>query len=128
MSETYLSTAVDYMLLKCPFGDVLLQHAGVADIANRQTDRFSSLHFFMAHFPCVIPEGASVNLVEEEFRLYQATTVEQNLVNMWTEQAWREIRHNKKGSQSGLLPPFGCDAGNIGHIPLQSSLRTNIQS
>ena len=57
--------AVNYMLLKFTFGDVLLQHAVVADIAKRQTDKSSSLNFFMACFPFIIPEGASLDLVEE---------------------------------------------------------------
>ena len=40
------SSVVDDMLLKFPFGDVLLQHAVVANIANRQTAKFSSLNLF----------------------------------------------------------------------------------
>ncbi|CDQ95322.1 unnamed protein product [Oncorhynchus mykiss] len=50
------SSAADYMLLTFPFGDVLLQHAVVADIASRQTAKFSSRNLFMALFPCVVPE------------------------------------------------------------------------
>lgn len=89
-------------------------------IANRQTAKFSSLNFFMARFPCMIPEGASADLVEDEFRLYQSTTFEQSLVNMRTDQIWREIGTMRRvGSlvyfhlsalMLGILVIFHCNA------------------
>ena len=39
----FFSSAADFMVSKFPFGDELLTHAVVADIANRQSVKFRSL-------------------------------------------------------------------------------------
>ncbi|KAJ8356401.1 hypothetical protein SKAU_G00191950 [Synaphobranchus kaupii] len=88
--RSYFTTAADYMVAKFPFGDELLQHAGVAHIHRCQTTSFSSLKYFIHRFPCLLPKDVSVDAVEDEFRLFQATRLDDGILSKRADEAWRE--------------------------------------
>lgn len=79
------------MLSKFPYGDELLRHASVADMSRRQNVKFSSLTYFIDRFPCLLGNGVTVDEVEEEFRLYQSTALDDGVVAKRADEAWREL-------------------------------------
>lgn len=87
----YFTAAVEYMLSKFPYGDELLRHAAVADVSRRQTAKFSSLTYFIDRFPCFLGNGVTVDEVEEEFRLFQSSTLDVGFLTKRADEAWREL-------------------------------------
>ncbi len=95
----FFSSAADYMVSKYPFGDELLKHAVVADIAKRQFVKFCSLRFFICRFPSVLTEEVTVDQVEDEFRMYQTTSFDDSILNKRIDEAWRDIGLLKRGGK-----------------------------
>ena len=89
--KKYFTAAVDYMLYKFPYGDEVLRHASVADISRRQKAKFSSLTYFVDRFPCLLGNGITMDEVEEEFRLFQSTALDDGVLTKRTDKAWREL-------------------------------------
>ncbi|MGH0137165.1 UNVERIFIED_CONTAM: hypothetical protein FKN15_035895 [Acipenser sinensis] len=61
----FFSSAADYMIRKFPFGDEVLVHAAVADIHKRQSVSSRFLMFFINRFACLLPEGVTVDQLED---------------------------------------------------------------
>lgn len=95
----FFSFAADYMVSKFPFGDELLMHAVVADIIKRQSVKFSSLRFFISHFPSILPEEVTVDQMEDELRMYQTSSFEDSILSKRADEAWVDIGHLKRGGQ-----------------------------
>uniref|UniRef100_A0A9J8C603 DUF4371 domain-containing protein n=1 Tax=Cyprinus carpio carpio TaxID=630221 RepID=A0A9J8C603_CYPCA len=95
----YFTAAVEYMLSKFPYGDELLRHAAVADISRRQTAKFSSLTYFIDRFPCFLGNGVTVDEVEEEFRLFQSSTLNDGFLTKRADEAWRELGVMESGGK-----------------------------
>lgn len=90
---------VEYMLSKFPYGDELLRHAAVADISRRKTAKFSSLTYFIDRFPCLLGNGVTVDEVEEEFRLFQSTTLNDGILTKRADEAWRALGVMESGGK-----------------------------
>ncbi|KAL1268657.1 hypothetical protein QQF64_034020 [Cirrhinus molitorella] len=95
----FFSSAADYMVSKYPFGDELLKHAVVVDIAKRRLVKFRSLRFFLCRFPSVLPEEVTVDQVEVEFRMYQTTSFDDSILNKRIDEAWQGIGLLKRGGK-----------------------------
>ncbi|KAL2104301.1 hypothetical protein ACEWY4_001169 [Coilia grayii] len=95
----FFLTAAYYMISKFPFGDVLLNHAVVADIEKRRSVKFLSLKFFISHFPSILPEKVTVDQVEDEFRMHQTTSFEDTILKKHIDEACRDICQLKRGCQ-----------------------------
>lgn len=95
----YFTAAVEYMLSKFPYGDELLRHAAVADVSRRQTAKFSSLTYFIDRFPCFLGNGVTVDEVEEEFRLFQSSTLDVGFLTKRADEAWRELGVMESGGK-----------------------------
>lgn len=72
----YFELCVDYMKQKLPLNDELLKHAEVCDVANRKMAKSSDLLFFLKKFPCLIPEGATIDSLLEQFASYQIQNID----------------------------------------------------
>ncbi|KAL7378445.1 hypothetical protein ABVT39_013846 [Epinephelus coioides] len=95
----FFSSAADYMVSKFPFRDEVLMHAVVADITKRQSVKFSSLRFFISHFPSILPEEVTVDQMEDEFRMYQTSSFEDSILSKRADEAWVDTGHLKRGGQ-----------------------------
>lgn len=84
----FFSSAADNMVSKYSFGDELLMHAVVADIAKRQFVKLCSLRYFICHFPSILPEDVIVDRVENDFRMYHTTSFYDNILNKRIDEAW----------------------------------------
>ncbi|XP_054628077.1 uncharacterized protein LOC129179195 isoform X2 [Dunckerocampus dactyliophorus] len=93
----YFTVAVDYLLSSFPYGDELLHHAAVADISRRQTAKFSSLTYFIDRFPCLLGNGVTVDKVDDEFRLFQSTALDDDILTKRVDEAWVEIGAMESG-------------------------------
>ncbi|KAL8566490.1 hypothetical protein ACOMHN_012309 [Nucella lapillus] len=71
----YFETTCAYLLKKLPLRDPLLQHARLVDPAKQLTATQEDLHYFLERFPPLLPAGASVETIEEQFSTYQVTTI-----------------------------------------------------
>ncbi|KAL1255524.1 hypothetical protein QQF64_013585 [Cirrhinus molitorella] len=92
----FFSSAADYMVSKYPFGDELLKHAVVVDIAKRRLVKFRSLR---CCFPSVLPEEVTVDQVEDEFWMYQTTSCDDSILNKRIDEAWQGIGLLKRGGK-----------------------------
>ncbi|KAL8583744.1 hypothetical protein ACOMHN_000365 [Nucella lapillus] len=71
----YFETTCAYLLKKLPLRDPLLQHARLVDPAKQLTATQEDLHYFLERYPPLLPAGASVETIEEQFSTYQVTTI-----------------------------------------------------
>ncbi|KAL8596531.1 hypothetical protein ACOMHN_041593 [Nucella lapillus] len=71
----YFETTCAYLLKKLPLRDPLLQRARLVDPAKQLTATQEDLHYFLERFPPLLPAGASVETIEEQFSTYQVTTI-----------------------------------------------------
>ncbi|MGH0123237.1 UNVERIFIED_CONTAM: hypothetical protein FKN15_011702 [Acipenser sinensis] len=94
-ARQFFSSAAHYMIRKFPFGDEVLVHAAVADIHKRQAVSSRSLMFFINRFACLLPEGVTVDHLEDEFHLYQVNDFEDYILTKHIDEAWREIALKK---------------------------------
>nr|XP_057926630.1 uncharacterized protein LOC131128085 [Doryrhamphus excisus] len=93
----YFTAAVDFLLSSFPFGDELLHHAAVADISRRQTAKFSSLTYLVDRFPCLLGNGVTVDKVDDEFRLFQSTALDDDILTKRVDEAWIELGAMESG-------------------------------
>ena len=71
----YFVELATYLKSRLPLSEPLLQHAEVADVSLQDSASQQSLRFFLNRFPCLLPAGADINCVLEQFREYQGTDV-----------------------------------------------------
>ena len=71
----YFIAVMDYLKSHLPLADPLLQHAEVVDVTAQADALVQSLRFFLLRFPCLLPSGCDINMVLEQFGLYQVMDV-----------------------------------------------------
>jgi len=74
-AKTYFVSLMDYLKKWLPVEDPVLLHAEVADVDKQVEVKSGSLRFFLQRFPRLVPEGATVDTITEQFSLYQCTDV-----------------------------------------------------
>ena len=88
----------------------------MADINRRQTAKFSSLRYFIHRFPCILPKEFIIDDVQDKFRLFQATSIEDKRADeAWTEigqlaTAGRKLFHGLSTVMLGILLIFHSNA------------------
>ena len=96
-ARNFFINATNYIIEKFPFRDDVLKHACVADVNKRQSVKFSSLSFFLNRFPCLLKDGVTADQIEDEFRRYQITELDNAISQKRIDSAWREIGLIKVG-------------------------------
>ena len=69
--KKFLKTACTYLLKNLPLDEPFIKHAAVADIDRRDDAQFSSLLHFIEHFPIILPDGVTTDMLDAEFRKYK---------------------------------------------------------
>lgn len=75
----YFKSACDYIIVKLPLNEPLLEHAEVVDISLQFTAKSSSLMYFLDRFPCFLKPGMTKDKVIEQFILYQSYDLENDI-------------------------------------------------
>lgn len=70
-ARQYFINACNYIMTKLPLNDPVLIHAEIADTDKQSTAKQSSIEFFAKRFPVLIPDGATMDTLTEQFVLYQ---------------------------------------------------------
>lgn len=88
--KAYYIQLVDYLKPRLPLDDPVLKHARVVDVCLQDQSSISSLRFFLDRFPCLLPAGATVNMVTEQFAEYQGADVS-SCIDTRMDQTWVNI-------------------------------------
>lgn len=98
----YFINACDYIKAKLPLNEPVLIHAEVADIDKQSTTKQSSVEFFAERFPVLIPDGATVDSLTEQFVLYQSQDLNSELAKYGrVDEKWNAIGQMR--AQDGSL-------------------------
>ena len=73
--KAYFLSLADYLKKWLPLAEPLLRHAEIVDLDMQLEAKSESLRFFLTRFPCLLPEGATTDLIIEQFTYYQCTDV-----------------------------------------------------
>jgi hypothetical protein len=118
----YFVSACDYIKKSLPLDDPVLVHAEVADTEKRLTVKASSLEFFIKKFPCLLPEGVSLDLILEEFALYQCQTIESDIEHCKRiDEKWNLIGQMKNDGGSSMFKHLSYVMRGILCIPHSSA-------
>ena len=85
--RNFFVAAVDYMLLKFPFGDELLVNAAVADVNRREIATFSQVTYFTKRYECLHP--CDMDTVEAEFLAFQVSALP--TLSTRVDEAWCQL-------------------------------------
>ena len=65
----------------------------------------------MGWFPCLSPKEVTVDDVEEEFQLFQSTSLDDGILSKRADEAWRELGLMATGGEMLFAKNFSCHAG-----------------
>lgn len=88
--KKYFTELVDYLKPRLPLDDPVLKHARVVDTDLQLTSSVNSLRYFLDRFPSLLPPGATVNMVTEQFAEYQGADLSACIDNRM-DQTWINI-------------------------------------
>ena len=100
--KTFYENGIEYIKKKLPLHNELLQKVEVADVSLRTKSSFSQVTYLVKRFPCLLPQGCSLDELELEFSAFQTCELpDYEKTELRIDHMWIEI--GKMKDEAGVL-------------------------